>query len=62
MPNAGDLLDKLPFWNKKIAEGLTPVEPYINLVLFGIAVLCILAVFYLKSEHKLLFSAFLISP
>jgi hypothetical protein len=62
MPYAGDLLDKLPFWNKEIAKGLSPVEPYINLVLIGIALLCILAIFYLKSEHKLLFSAFLISP
>jgi len=62
MPNAEKFLDSLPFWNKEIAKGLKPVEPYIDMVLIGIAILCTLAVFNLKSEYKLLFAAYLISP
>jgi len=62
MPNAEKFLDGLPFWNKEIAKGLKPIEPVIDIVLIGIAILCVLTVFRLKSEHKLLFTAYLISP
>ena len=56
------MLDGLPVWDKKIAEWMKPVEPFFNLILVGIIVLCMLAIFYLSPQYKALWLAYLISP
>ena len=62
MPDVDKIFDKLPFWNREIAEKLKPLEPYASLVLIGFAALCILAAIYLKPEHKTLMATYLILP
>ena len=46
----------------KVSEKLKPVEPYVDLVLIGFAIICILGIVFLKPEHKTLLVAYLILP
>ena len=62
MANIEKIMDNLPVWNRKLAEGLSPLEPYANWVLIGLAISCVLAIIYLRPQYKLLYSAFLICP
>ena len=56
------MMDGLPVWDKKIAEWLKPVEPYVVILLLLTAILCVAATLHLKPQYQLLFLAFLWSP
>lgn len=55
-------LDKIPIWNKALADFLNPIAPLINLLLLITAAICIWAVFWKRPQYKLLWLAYLWSP
>jgi hypothetical protein len=57
-----ELLDKLPEWDKKLAEKLEPIKPYISFLLVLLAILIIYAALKWDPHYQLLFFAYLIAP
>lgn len=55
-------LDKIPIWNKALANFLNPIAPLVNLLLLITAAICIWAVFWKRPQYKLLWLAYLWSP
>lgn len=57
-----ELLDHLPAWNKKIADKLKPIEPFVDVLLIITILICVWALFWNKPQYKLLWLVYLWSP
>ncbi len=55
-------LDKLPKWDKKLAEKLAPLTPYIQAILIITAIFLIYAALTWEPHYQVLLWAYLIAP
>jgi hypothetical protein len=57
-----NILDNLPFWDKKLGKYLEQVGPLLDILMLVVIGVTVWAILGWKNEYKALWLAFLVSP